>query len=131
MKGWSYKSKLRTAAVCRSCCCVSSLFFLVCFPNSIGTPLSDMLCTLSLRLTDVQGCSSPFLFVSPPLLLLLLLPPAGIGQDLPHASGEGGAGERVKSTLAFSAKPEQQKDYMSELAVAESVAALGECVVVS
>lgn len=33
----------------------------------------------------------------------------------------------MKSTTAFSGKPEQQKDYMSDLAVAESVAALGEC----
>lgn len=49
-----------------------------------------------------------------------------VEQELPYASGEGGAGARVKSSSAFSAKPEQQKDYTSDLAIAESVAALGE-----
>lgn len=54
----------------------------------------------------------------------------GNEQELPYASGEGGgAGARVKSSSAFPARPEQQKDYMSDLAVAESVAALGECLV--
>lgn len=59
-------------------------------------------------------------------MLLLLRPVSdGTGQDLPHASGEGSAGERVKNT-AFSGKPDQQKDYLSDAAAADSVAALGE-----
>lgn len=62
----------------------------------------------------------------PPPAVVLLLRPVDTWQDLPYASGEGGAGERVKSASAFPGKPEQQKDYMSDLAVAESVAALGE-----
>lgn len=49
------------------------------------------------------------------------------GQNLPHATGEGGAGSRVKSAGGgeFSAISEQQNGYLSEDAVAESLAALG------
>lgn len=46
-------------------------------------------------------------------------------QDLPNATGEGGPNARVK-VGGFSAIPEAQNEFLSDTAVIESVAALGE-----
>ena len=80
-------------------------------------------CTLA-PISRFVICTATFASTMNLLIILMDFVVHGV-QDLPNATGEGGSNDRVRS-VGFSAITEAQNDFLSDAAVTQSVAALGE-----